>query len=656
MWRKGLVLLLLVALAMSVLLPPASVWAEAPSVTNYSPDDSPPDNNPDEGQDEGLIAKIIAKLFVTINEAIAAMGFSSVEQLIYNLSEAKLQFEDGGIKPKYLSATGPNFGLYSDSEWQHVKTFYGISFALAWLAIVYQLILVGVAIAKPTDDPDKRRSIQEAFGSLIATGIFVTISWVPVAFFLEINNAFVEMLSQPIRRSGSIGTAVITDSALVGALINFLFILAMIAINIQYLLRKFAITVLFVIAPLVACLWLSKSRRVTLFVWLSELASQVFLQAAHALVFLLFWTLYFAGRESGSIFGVWWAPIVMIFALTPIGNLLRKLIVSLFGVRFHPNEEKEATVFGLAGFGQMATLAVAGVGALGRGIGSLSSYVSLSSFARKFIPSGPGGGGGPSGGPDPDGVPPSGLSPTGTGGSSLAGASYTGLQAGGTTRINTHGGIAARLAQTAAATVPSALASGGYGAGAQADAMAGEIHNAVAGATAGAVPAGSAMLTRLQGGGTNQTLAAVRGVGRPSASTLQQIAGWAKQGYAIGGAIGAATGRAMVSAMGHMVPYMHVSSQAKAGVGQLGRMIGGTAGAAMFAAAGTVRYLGGAAIRSLSQSGGAHVTAGAKVIPFPARTQPSVGIERPSLTPIQGGKVRANRFGAPFHGGHRPGR
>jgi len=650
LWRKGLALLLLVVLAVNMLLP-ASVWAEAPSVTNSSvtsasPYDNPPDNNPDEGQDEGLIAKIIAKLFETVNAALAAMGFSSVEQLIYNLPEAKLQFE-GGVKPKYLSATGPNFGLYTDSEWQHVKTFYGISFALAWLAIVYQLILVGVAIAKPTADPAKRRSIQEAFGSLITAGIFVTVSWVPVAFFLEVNNAFVEMLSQPIRRSGSIGTAVVTDSALVGALINFFFILATIILNIQYLLRKFAITVLFVVAPLVACLWLSKSRRATFFVWLAELASQVFLQSAHALVFLLFWTLYFAGRESQSIFGVWWAPIVMIFALTPIANLLRKLITSLFGVRFQPNEEKEATVFGLAGFGQMATLAVAGVGALGRGIGSLSSYVSQSSFVRKFIPNGPGGGG-PGGAPDPD-VPPTGAG--GVAGGALTGVSRPDFQAEGFTRINTQGSIAGRFAQTATALAPSALASGGYGVGAQAEAMAGGMQNAGGGAATGVVPAGSAMLTRMQGGGTNQTLAAVRGVGRPSASTIQQITGWAKQGYAIGGAIGAATGRAMVAGLGHVVPHMQVSSQTKAGFGQLGRMIGGAAGAAMFAAAGTVRYLGGAAIRSLSQAGGAHVTAGAKVIPFPARTQPSVGIERPALTPIQGGKVRANRFGAPFHGG-----
>ncbi|WP_072870168.1 hypothetical protein [Desulfofundulus thermosubterraneus] len=355
---------------------PEAEQQNGPSLGEYTP-----------GPFETVLALPIEGLSFFIEKLF---GLTPVNELIYN---------HNGSGEKVIAGAGP----FDKEDWERLMWWYalaagftGVLMFLSFVASGYRVMVT--AAANPSRQADAKSDLlyimMALFITLSAPLLFQILAGVNdgiVDFFYAASADKIGHLPDPM----SISTGY--SGCLGGALVRLAFVGVMLYLNFLYIIRKFVLAAILVLTPFFAFAWATGRNPQAIGVWLGELTSNVFMQAAHAVVLSLYFTIF--AQESNTRF---WVPIVALVALIPIAEVVRNLLQGFLKFLGVPEEKWAGKVLGaMTGMGAVAGLIGLGIASLGGRAGKVTGGT---------VP------GGSSGGVLPGGMTPAGIPGGGFGG------------------------------------------------------------------------------------------------------------------------------------------------------------------------------------------------------------------------------------------------
>lgn len=291
-------------------------------------------------EDEGsLIENLLALPVNGLYKALQVLGLKTFDELIFNNS-------CGELAP------------YTPDEWNVVMAWYqGVRNAV-WVMLVIAVAVLGYRIKKNSYSPDRKFSFLNSLESIIYAFAIVLFMPYIVRLIFQFNNGLVSLFKGIAGSMGVIGgefnlDEIKTGSVLATAIVKLGYLGLLVYFNFLYLIRKFVLTSMLVITPVVAWTWTISGRKEGIAIVLGEIASNAFMQAAHALVLALYLTLLAAGISSD--FSPWWAQIFGMICLVPTANVIRNLLQGwLQKLRVNEESWAGAAAMGFAGLAGMA--------------------------------------------------------------------------------------------------------------------------------------------------------------------------------------------------------------------------------------------------------------------------------------------------------------
>lgn len=459
--------------------------------------------------DEGsLIEKLISLPIEGIYRAIQALGFRNYDELIFDTAR-------GDLSP------------FTEEEWYIVMEWYYAIRNAVWVMLVISVAVTGYRFMKSGGNPQKRsEAMRAAVSNLYAFAVVLFMPYFARIIF-QMNSYLVQLFYGIAVEMGAAGSGgfdindIRTGSIIATAFVRLGYAGLILFFNFLYVIRKFVLTSMLIVTPIAAWSWSISGKYHGIGVVVGEIASNTFMQAAHALVLALYLSLLAAG-VSGD-FSPWWAQIFGMVALIPTANVIRNLLqgwLQFMGV----NEEKWAG---------LATLGLSGIAGLVN-IGKTMVPVKTSGAAVFSGLSSTGGGPGRDGG-------------SGAGYSTVVregGVSYAGGAGGSTgmdrivSRVRNIGDRASVVGSTAGKVIGGAMgfALGSKGAKQMAD-VGQTVGGLVAGSGARAIAAGSGLAREVLKNRSNEE-------GVSMMQRLREVTGANSGGEAFGSALGMVIGAA----------------------------------------------------------------------------------------------------------------
>lgn len=329
------------------------------------------------------ISWIINGLANLISEALERIGLDSVESLVFN---------DGRAVPATVG------DAFTSSEWNGV--------VMPWFRVFSSLVMVPVVIGVIVTMMGMRlatnpRAIGEASEMVLNVLIAVTILLAApdiLKFFLMVNDAIVgvikgNLVSRNLYVPGTaaaIRQAVLQefgDGNVLSALVNLNLVALTLYFNVIYLVRKVVLALMLITLPLVVWTWTSRRARVPILTVFSEMLTNSFMSASHAILFGFF--LAMLGIEGAGALSTWWAKLIVLNLIIPLSALLRKIMIGWMNF-LGADEERMATagLMGLAGIASLAKIAGTVVTSTPRAITSTYSGVTSSIRTRATLAEG----------------------------------------------------------------------------------------------------------------------------------------------------------------------------------------------------------------------------------------------------------------------------
>lgn len=386
---------------------------------------------------ERAVAGIINAIVVLFEALEKALDLDTIDKLVFN---------------KGLSESEKKMLPFGQENWDKLKLLYQGMAACFGILVIVAIVVTAIKMMVAGVNPRMRQEAGESVWRWVLAIVFIAAA--PIIFWvvLNINTYMVDAMQTVVvdaagkidslaelRLSGlssgeSTAVQIKTGSVLGDALVKLMICGVSLYLNLLYMVRKFALSVIFVFTPVMAWMWTLNKNVNAAGIWFGELLSNAFMQTAHALVFLVYLTTCTA-TEFGT---NWLESIVWMMILIPVAEMIRNSVQGLFtrlsGVDEAGAVGKAMGIFGLAslvGLGGLAKSTVGGSGPPGIPVAGSSGG-----------PAGPGSGGVPGlpvgGGPAGQaggGVPglPVGSGPAGGAGSAavLAGGGLAGMPGGG---------------------------------------------------------------------------------------------------------------------------------------------------------------------------------------------------------------------------------
>jgi hypothetical protein len=262
---------------------------------------------------------------------------------------------------------------------------------LGMCAITLPFFIIAVAVSgfkllygavNPAARAEAWESIQRwflALGIIILAPLIVqSLMWITSLAITGISGAFSVIASNNgmTASTGSwaqvsiAGMNINTGSTLGNAVVSLFLALIFGYINVLYIVRLFALTVMFAFTPIMALLWTINKKTTAAMIWVGELASNAFMPVAHALVLC---TLMLLTDITATKSGSWLTIVIMLYAFIPISEVIRNSLQSLLAQRAGINEERTAlgafaSVMGmgaLMGLGRLGAATIGGATAMG---------------------------------------------------------------------------------------------------------------------------------------------------------------------------------------------------------------------------------------------------------------------------------------------------
>lgn len=320
-------------------------------------------------------------------DRLVASPFNAVAVGLNKIAEwAKLRPIEDLVFNADSDSSSPMADAFTSEEWYNlVLPWYRAVLAFGTSVIVIESVILLKSYGYIAS-PSKRATVQEM---LFNTGFAVLLAFgtpVLMRLILDANKAvvaFARNQAMSVSPSSSVEAArQASGSAILDAFISIADAGLMIYMNVLYLVRKFVLGILLIIAPIVGWSWMSRGTRQTALLMLSEILTNGMMTASHALPYAFFLTML---RLNGSLLGTAWAKLLGFTLIIPLSAFLRRMLIGFFDF-LGMHEESAAS----AAVGGMASLAAVGTVMLGAVAGAGAHYAGT---AVSHGGSGPGGGG-----------------------------------------------------------------------------------------------------------------------------------------------------------------------------------------------------------------------------------------------------------------------
>jgi hypothetical protein len=276
-------------------------WGDPGSGTG-SGDNTPvlPSYNPKGGVFVRLVASIIDGVTDVFNWAVGSLLTTKSGTAI---TLSALIFNDG------LSQTDKLYAPFTATEMNTIWTWYK---AMAAGSFVLILIAVVVTAFKFSAAPFNMSMREDAVASLWRWLVAILIiAGAPILFYatVRINNGLVDLflaIANNVAPGKSLdvmmqpGASPQTGYVLADSVVSLIFSFIRLWLAIIYALRKLVLTVILIFTPLMAWLWSLNKNVNAAQVWLGEILSNIFMQTAHAFVFLILLSFINVGGSGGS--------------------------------------------------------------------------------------------------------------------------------------------------------------------------------------------------------------------------------------------------------------------------------------------------------------------------------------------------------------------
>lgn len=295
-----------------------------------------------------FIDRVLAAPFNGLITLFKSLGFKSLNDLVFNLPN---------------TTTAP----FTSDEWNLAMYWYhAIEIATGGLAVV-SVIVEGYRIMAASGNPSKRADAMEKINlTILAYAVIWFLPMLSQLVFMA-NAHLTEFFKNIMQTYGSFSfnstdfiDTINTGNVLADAIVRFGFVGLMIYFNFLYTIRKFVLISMLVVTPIAVWGWGITGHRQGLEIVVSEIVSNAFMQASHALALCLYTILISKGISSD--FSTWWAQIFGMVAIIPTTTALRNLFMGFLrwlGV----NEEGYAgmAMGALSSLGSIASIAGAGL-------------------------------------------------------------------------------------------------------------------------------------------------------------------------------------------------------------------------------------------------------------------------------------------------------
>jgi hypothetical protein len=276
-------------------------WGDPASGTG-SGDNTPvlPSYDPKGGVFVRLVASIIDGVTDVFNWAVGSLLTTKSGTAI---TLSAMVFNDGLSQKDKLYA--PFTATEMDMIWSWYKAMSAGSFALILIAIVVTAFKFSAA---PFNMSMREDAVASLWRWLVA---ILIIAGAPILFYamVRINNGLVDLflaITNNVAPGKSLdimmqpGASPQTGYVLADSVVSLIFSFIRLWLAILYALRKLVLTVILIFTPLMAWLWSVNKNVNAAQVWLGEILSNIFMQTAHAFVFLILLSFINVGGSGGS--------------------------------------------------------------------------------------------------------------------------------------------------------------------------------------------------------------------------------------------------------------------------------------------------------------------------------------------------------------------
>lgn len=476
------------------------------------------------GMFERAIASVV-NAFVTVIQAIEKYvsrgDYRHLGELIFTSGDL-----DDLMNPAPFCSQGGR-----EPWWPKLNAWYvgmgSVSAGLCLLAVfltAFKFVNAGVG-----GKPDARAEASESVMRWVFAVLLIAGAPIFVRVLLLMNNALVASLVEIARGldasttldSISLGSNAIKDvrtgSVLGTALVKLMFVGLELQLNIIFLVRKWVLAGIYIFTPIAAWLWAMNKNVRAAAVWVGEVLTNVFLQSAYAIAFLLILTFCSFPKAGEDLRPEGWFPLLIgCFCVMPIAGMLRNSLQGLWTQWSGVDEEgigmKAFGMLGLAGVASLPRIMEASAqgasGPVSRRAAGAGSVLGAAGLAAGLLS--PGGASGPL-----SGQPLSGASPA------SMGAGFVPAPSG----LLVPPGAAAGAGASGVPVAPSGIGRA-LDVGRTVGAAAGGMAGAVASVATAAVPGGPA----LSRGVANVTAGLARFAGATGSLAVQTRQEWKRTG------------------------------------------------------------------------------------------------------------------------------
>lgn len=264
-------------------------------------------------KDDGLIGNMFASLINSIIQGLTGiLGLYTLEELCLNTGGRGVAYWNGIFPTSWFSAS---------------QYFYLFTFTLAMLMLLIAMVrLAGQKAASTIGNVAKRISLLEGIKKIVICSI-CTMLFVPIfTVLVNLNNMIVTTLTKLIPAGASLNftTGSLSGMGLAGAIVSIMLFWVTIKMNFTYILRAITILLCYILAPIaIMCSAVGDKFGQITSNWLKELLGNIFIQAVHALIMMVFITI--AG--SGSVAKI--EKLVLIYSFVPLTEFVRTNLFAL---------------------------------------------------------------------------------------------------------------------------------------------------------------------------------------------------------------------------------------------------------------------------------------------------------------------------------------
>lgn len=294
--------------------------------------------------DNSIVARIFTNVVKAIIESLwKYFGIHDPVTLFFNV-DPKIIFNDSSIDPEKLNKT-----LYVDPEEAYLYTFNDKERSMInsvfdafqdFLKIPYAVAvsIVGLIIFMQGFGAQERSAAKTLIGGMLMFPAMLKFFPYVLEPLFWLNYTIIRAIGSVLMNPEGLGWTVSpltrpfvtiligsgTELGSLGVVIGTLCLFVMTSlINFQYFVRRFMLALLIMMFPVVAFLQIFPGTRHTFRMWWSEFTANLFLQSAHAMVYLMFVTYVYEAK----------LPFVPVMAMLATLNSMTVFIRNLMGCR-----------------------------------------------------------------------------------------------------------------------------------------------------------------------------------------------------------------------------------------------------------------------------------------------------------------------------------